>query len=199
MKSLILFLPIFILAGVIENNISKVYKNYYPNIQIKNIKIKAYSPIKKITSINTSSINPKRTNGMIKINNSYASYKIDANIKVVKSVSSINKGELISNLNAEVTTIKLKNFPTTPLMDLDKNYISKMYIPANKIIYKYMVKKPYFVNRGEEVQVISKSGNIEITLTGTALQNGNKNQIINVKIDNKIYKVKIIDKGLGEL
>ena len=194
-----LFIPIFIFAGVIENNISKVYKSYYPTLKIDNIKIKTYSPITKITSINTSSINPKRINGIIKVNNSYASYKIDGMIKVVKSVSVINKGEFISNLNAELTTIKFKNFPTIPLMNLDGNYISKMYIPANKIIYKYMIKKPYFVNRGEEVQVISKSGNIEIILTGTALQNGNKNQKINVKIDNKIYKVKIIDKGLGEL
>ncbi len=194
-----LFLPLFLFAGVIENNISKIYQNYYPTIKINNIKIKIYSPIKKIESINTSTINPKRYNGIIKVNNSYASYKIDAEIKVIKSVSVINKGELISNLNANLTTIKLKNFPTLPLMKLKNNYISKMYIPSNKIIYKYMVKKPYFVNRGEEISVISKSGNIEMSLSGIALQNGNKGQIIDVKIDNKIYKVKIIDKGIGKL
>ena len=195
-----IFFPFFLFAGVIENNISAVYKNTYPTIKIDNIYTKTYTPYKKITSIDTSTINPKKSSGVIKINHSiFVTYKIDATLKVLKSTETIHKNDKIDYTNSKLTSIKFKNFYSYPLTKYNYQIAAKMYIPKGKIIYEYMTQKPYLIKRGDNIQIISKSGNIEVTLEATAMQNGRKNDIIKVKINKTIYKAVVISKGLAKL
>jgi len=197
---ILLFIPFFLFAGVIENNISKIYKETYPTIKINNIYIKTYTPYNKIISIDTSTINTKKASGVIKINHSiFATYKIDANLKVLKSTSTIHKNDKIDYTNSKLTSIKFKNFYSYPITKYDYQIAAKMYIPKGQIIYEYMTQKPFLVKRGEHIKVISKSGNIEIILDATAMQNGRKNDIIKVKIKKKIYHIQIISQGMGKL
>jgi len=193
-----LFLPIFLFSGVIENNISQIYKNRFNTIKIKNITIKNYKN-QKIYTIDTSNINPKRINGTIKINkHSFIFYTIDATIKVLKSIQILKKNDKLTPENTKLEVINFKNFYSYPITNYT-NKSAKMYIPQNKIIYQYMIQTPYLVHINENIKIISKSGDIELILDGIAMQNGRKNDFIKVRIGKKIYKVKIIDKGLAKL
>ena len=196
---ILIFIPFLLFAGIIEKKIETIYKSFYPSIKIKKISLHSYRPYKKIYNIDTSTINPKKYTGVVRINNQFfIHYKIDATIKVIVSTTIIHKNDLIDYSNSELKEIKFKNFYSYPLLEY-KEFASKMYIPKNKIIYEYMVQKPFLIKKYEKIQVISKSGGIELMLEAIALQNGRKGELIKVKIGKKIYKIKIIDKNLGEL
>jgi len=192
-----IFLPIFIFAGVIENNITSIYKQTYPNIKISHIQIKNKIP-KKIYYIDTSSINTKRLAGTIRVNNSFVFYRINAKLPVLISTQIINRNEILTKENTKLKYISFKNFYSYPVTDYT-NKISKMYIPKNKIIYDYMIKTPYDVKKYDKIHVTSKSGGIELVLEGIALQNGNIGDVIKVKINNKKYNVLITAKGKAKL
>ena len=192
-----IFIPFFLIAGVIEDNISKIYKETYPNIKIENITIKNNN-FKKITNIDTSHINPKKTSGTIKVNNSYIFYKINAKIKVLKSTQIINKNEAINNSNSILKWIKFKNFYAYPLTHYT-NKIAKMYIPRGKIIYEYMLQEKNLITKGQTINIISKSGGIEIIFKAIAMQNGKSGDKIKVKKDKQIFFVTIDKNGNGRL
>ena len=189
---IILFFPILLFANTLDNAITNKYKTIYPNIKITKI-IYSKKISQKIISIDTSLINTNKPNGIIKINNSiFLSYKITAYLKVLKTTQVIHKGDIINHSNTALCKIKFKNFYSIPLLTHPKDMMSTSYIPKNKIIYSYMVSKPFLIKRGDMVQIVSKSGNIEITLQGIALQNGKKGDSIKVKINSTTYNVVVI-------
>jgi len=193
----IIFIPFFLFAGIIENNITKIYKQTYPTIKIEKIIIHNYKN-QKIHSIDTSTINTKKNSGNIKINNFYIFYQIKAKIKVLKSTKIINKGDRLDISNTTLTYIPFKNFYSYPLTHYTKQ-VSKMYIPSNRIIYDYMITTPNLIQRGEKITIISKSGGVEISFQAIAMQNGKFGDTIKVKKDKQIFFVKIDKNGNGEL
>jgi flagella basal body P-ring formation protein FlgA len=199
----LIFLPFLLFAGVIENNITSIYKQTFKDIKIKNLTLQMYGKKfnDKIKFIDISTINPKKAQGLVKINNiKFVYYKIDAKIKVLKSIQTINKNEKITQNNAKVTWITLKNLYKLPLTKLPKNSVAKMYISNNHIIYQYMITTPNLIRRNSPIKVISKSGGIEISFDAKAMQSGKKGDIIKVKDkNNNIYKVKIDKNGNGVL
>jgi len=198
----LLFIPFFLFAGVIENNITSVYKQAFPTIQIDKVILKYYGKKPtKIDFINTLSINPKNPRGIVKLNNyKFVYYKLLAKIKVLKSTKIINKNDLVDNTNSKIVQIPLKNLYKIPLTKIPKNSSAKFYIPKDKIIYDYMIAVPNAVQRNSQITVISENGGISISFSATALQNGKAGETIKVRDDNnKIYKVKIDKNGNGEL
>ena len=199
---IIIFIPFFLFAGVIENNITAVYKNTFKDIKIDKIILKYYgSKPKHIEYIDTSTINPKNNRGFIKINNSkFIYYTLIAKIKALKSTKIINKNDIIDTNNAKLTYVPLKNIYKMPLTKMPKNSSAKFYIPSNKIIYDYMISNKNLIKRNSPINVITKSGGIEMSFRATALENGKSGDIIKVKDENnKIYKVKIDKNGNGIL
>jgi flagella basal body P-ring formation protein FlgA len=199
---LLIFLPFLLFAGVIEGNITEVYKQTYKDIKIENLSLQYYGKkIKDIKFIDTSNINPKQAQGMVKINNlRFVYFKLTAKIKALKSKKVINRGEKVDKKNAVVSWIPLKYLYKIPLKDIPKNSVAKMYIPNNHLIYQYMLTTPYLVKRGSIIKVISESGGIEITFQGIAMQNGEEGDFIKVKDKNKnVYEVKIDKNGNGIL
>jgi len=198
----IFFIPLFLFAGVIENNITTIYKNSFKDIKIDKIILKYYGKKpQKIEYIDTSTINPKNNRGFIKINNSkFIYYTLIAKIKALKSTKIINKNDIINTTNTKLTYIPLKNLYKMPLTKIPKNSSAKFYIPANKIIYNYMISNKNLIKRNSPINVITKSGGIEMSFRATALENGKSGDIIRVRDkNNKIYKVKINKFGDGIL
>jgi len=194
----IIFVPFILFAGIIENNISKIYQNIYPNIKIEKIVIKNYKK-QNIKNIDISNINTKRDSGTIKINNtSYIFYKIEAKIKLLKSTTYINKNNSINSSNSKLSWVKFKSFYAYPLTHYT-NKVSKMYIPRNRIIYEYMLKNKSLILRGQTINIISKSGGIEVTFQATATQNGKIGDKIKVKKDKNYFFVTIDKNGNGRL
>jgi len=192
-----IFFPFFLFAGVIENNISKVYKEAYPTINIKNI-ILSKNIKKPIHLIDISNINIKRNSGTIKVNNLYLFYKLDASIKVLKSTNIINKNEKLTTTNTILKQIPFKGFYSPPLTSYTNN-VAKMYIPKNAIIYDYMITTANAIQKGEKINIISNSGGIEISFQAISLQNGKPGDIIKVKKGKQIFCVTIDKNGNGRL
>jgi len=192
-----IFFPFLLFAGVIENNISQVYKNYYKNINISKIVLNK-NKNSRISYIDTSMINPKRNQGTVKVDNKYLFFKIIATVKVLKSTQTIKKGDLLTHQNTALIEEKFKNFYNKPVMNY-VNKSSKMYIPQNKVIYFYMLSKPNVIKRGQRITIISQSGGIEITFQATAMQNGEIGDKIKVKKDKQIFFVTIDKFGNGRL
>jgi flagella basal body P-ring formation protein FlgA len=198
----LLFIPFLLFAGVIENNITSVYKKTFKNIKIENLILKYYGKKpNKIKTIDLTNINPKNPQGIVKINGiKFIYYKLNAKIKVLKSTKTINNNEKITKNNATLTWIPLKNLYKFPMNKLPKNSASKMYIPNNHIIYQYMITSPNVIRINSPITIISKNGGIEISFEATAMQNGKVGDIIKVKDkNNHIYKVKIDKNGNGIL
>jgi flagella basal body P-ring formation protein FlgA len=192
-----IFVPIFLFAGLIEQNISKVYKKTYPTIKIDKIIIKNYKN-KPIKYIDTSYINPKRVSGTLRVNSNFIFYKIDATIKVLKSTTDIKKDEAITSSNSELSSIKFKNFYSYPLIH-HTNKVAKIYIPKNRVIYEYMLKDKSLIKKGDIVDIISKSGGIEVIFRAIALENAKAGDSIKVKKGKDIFVVKIDKNGNGRL
>jgi flagella basal body P-ring formation protein FlgA len=199
---LLLFLPFLLFAEVIENNITSVYKQTFKYIKIQNLTLQYYGKKpKKITSIDTSNINTKQPQGIVKINNSkFIHYKIIAKIKILKSIKTINNNEKITQNNSKLSWTPLKSLYKLPLTKIPINSAAKMYIPNNHIIYQYMITAPNLIRRNSPIKVISKSGGIEMSFDATAMQKGKVGDTIKVKDkNNNIYKVKIDKNGNGIL
>jgi flagella basal body P-ring formation protein FlgA len=199
---LLLFLPFLLFAGVIENNITSVYKQTFKYIKIQNLTLQYYGKKpKKITSIDTSNINTKQPQGIVKINNfKFIHYKIIAKIKILKSIKTINNNEKITQNNSKLSWTPLKSLYKLPLTKIPINSAAKMYIPNNHIIYQYMITTPNLIRRNSPIKVISKSGGIEMSFDATAMQKGKVGDTIKVKDkNNNIYKVKIDKNGNGVL
>jgi flagella basal body P-ring formation protein FlgA len=199
---LLIFIPFLLIAGVIENNITSIYKQTFKDIKIENLTLKYYGKKpNKIKTIDLTNINPKNPKGIIKINRiKFIYYKLDAKIKVLKSIKIINNNEKINKNNAKLTWIPLKNLYKLPMSKFPKNSVAKMYIPNNHIIYQYMVTTPDLIRRNSPIKIISKSGGIEMSFDATTMQKGKIGDIIKVKDkNNRIYKVKIDKNGNGIL
>ena len=94
----------------------------------------------------------------------------------------------------------MRNLYKLPLTKIPKNGATKMYIPNNHIIYKYMITVPNLVKKNSPITIISKSGGIEMSFDATAMENGKKGDIIKIRDkNNNIYKVKIDKNGNGVL
>ncbi|NPA54944.1 MAG: flagellar basal body P-ring formation protein FlgA [Epsilonproteobacteria bacterium] len=193
----LIFIPLWLISGVIENNITQAYHQIYPSIIIKHIKISNYRN-QKIHSIDTSMINPKRNAGTIKVNDFYVFYKLDATIKVLKSITYLNKGDKLSRANTALQRIPFTNLYTYPVTTYTDKVI-KMYLPANRVIYQYMLANRSLVKRGDIIEVISKSGAIEVSFRAVALSNGKAGDKIKVKKDKQVLEVTLDNDGNGRL
>jgi flagella basal body P-ring formation protein FlgA len=196
MKKL-LFLPIFLFAGIKEEIIN-FYKNKYPNIQIQKITSHPSLPkqYKKIKFL----INPKMPYGNILIDGKYYYIKIFAKIPVYKSTQIIKQNSLIlENINAKKELISFKYFYSKPISKISKDLIASKIISKNSILTLSNTKIAPAVLRGEKVNVIIKSKNINISTTAKALQDGNIGDKINIQMNRKIFNAKIIKKGMVEI
>ena len=200
---LTLFLITNLFANKITDLITQKYKETYPSIEIKNIKLTNFSnkKITKINSINTRLINTKKTTGTIIVNKDiYLRYKIDAFIYVVKTKKSIKRNSPITLSNSKVAKIKFFNLFSYPMSPLDIGKLSvRNYTPKDKIIYDYNTRKEILVKRGDMINVISKNSEIELTFRAKALNDGSKGEMISIEINNAKRKAKVIANNLVEI
>jgi flagella basal body P-ring formation protein FlgA len=187
----------------VENLIKQKYKETFPSIEIKNIKITNFSnkEIKNINSIDTRLLNPKKVNGTIIINkNIYLRYQIEAFIYVVKTTKTLKRNSNITLSNTKVAKIKLLNLVSFPIKPTNIGELSvKNYTPKDKILYDYNVRKEILIKRGEIVKVVSKNPEIEVTFQAKALNDGGKGETINIEINKAKRSGKVIGKQLVEM
>ncbi|WP_333785274.1 flagellar basal body P-ring formation chaperone FlgA [Thermocrinis sp.] len=83
--------------------------------------------------------------------------------------------------------------------ELEK-YQTSTYIPRGSILRRSIIKPLPAVKRGDVVKLILRSGNLEITTYGTALDGGEVGKTVRVKTQaGKTMRGKIVDTGTVEL
>ena len=177
----------------INSTIINFYKHYYPKIHIKQIVSNKPFP-NKYKKVDLSMLNPKLSNGLIKIDNSYYSIKIDASILAYVADKTIKINEFIEP-NVSLKEIKFRVF-YSPLVYNVKNLVAKQIISKNGVITKNNTKKAPDVFKNQSVQVIIKSPNIDIITSAVALNDGNVGEFIKIKLNNKILNAQIIKPGV---
>ncbi|MBP7651823.1 flagellar basal body P-ring formation protein FlgA [Candidatus Dependentiae bacterium] len=80
--------------------------------------------------------------------------------------------------------------------ELNNKLVKKILLPNEILIEESFVDEP-LIKRGSEVKIISKTGNITVSTSGIAKENGYRNQTLRVEniASNKIVRGKVIDKN----
>jgi len=187
-----LILSFTFLYANINKKIIKFYKSYYPNIEIKKIKINP-SPPKKYKYFKIM-FSPKSSSGNIKIDNKYYYVRIKAFLPVFIANSIIKTNQSIKG-HITKKTIPFRYFYSKPLLKINKNLVASKIISKNAVITKNNTKIAPAVFRGENVNVLIKSKDITIYSTAKALQDAYIGNIIKISFRKKIIKAKVIQKG----
>jgi len=143
-------------------------------------------------------LNPKQNSGTIRIDNKYYFIKIKAKLPVFVAKNVIYQNRPILP-NVEKKEVDFKFFYSKPLNYISDNLIASKIISKNAIINKSNTKKIPAVIKNSKVKVIIKSKNILITSSAKALRDGEINDTIQIKMNNKIFNAKIIKKGVVEI
>ena len=195
LKIIIFFFPLFLFASI-NGKIIYFYKKTYPKIEIKEIKI-IPTPPKKFKTLKIL-INPKHTSGNIKINGRYFYVRIKALIPVFVTTQIIKPNEEIKE-KIVLKKIPFRNFYARPLYKIPSSLVASKIISKDAIINVLNTKKMPLVIKNSLVSVIIKSKDITITSFAKALEDGYKNDIINILFRKEIRKAKIIAKGEVEI
>ncbi len=188
----------------IKQDILKFLKENLKNIKVQSISFRSgnyYAPSGYDTHINIRS----KTGTYI-----YLDYIISYNEKEIKipvsvKYSSIRKIVIASReipvghkiTEEDIKTVEMSNVRDDLIENIDQvvGKIAKKRIQEGTPIKKYYLKPDFVVKKNDRVKVIYDSGVIRVELSGIALENGEKGQVIKVKnlSSGKKIKCRVLD------
>ena len=76
----------------------------------------------------------------------------------------------------------------------------KSALPAGAILYSQQLESPLVIKRGDRITIMAKTDQIQVTVPGTAQENGAAGDVIRVKnlMSRKQISARVLDKGLVE-
>ncbi len=95
----------------------------------------------------------------------------------------LNKGHLIQKNDLKLETIKLTGLRTAYLSDPDRavNHVLKRRVQRGDLISVKNLSKPTLIKKGDKITIIAKNNGFQISMKGTALTAGGKDDKIRVK------------------
>ncbi len=119
--------------------------------------------------------------------------------EVLIALEDMERGERLYPWFFSFENIYMERCPQAVLDNTEElmNYVALRDIKKGSILKKSFLKKEPLIRRGEEVNVIFRSGNLEISFSGKALDTGFYGDIIRVKSLNtgKILRGRVISEG----
>lgn len=117
---------------------------------------------------------------------------------VYTAVRDIRRGETLSDADFISGIKDVAQLKGTPVMTGSfSGYIAEAGIRQGDVLMRESLSESPIIRRGEKVTAYSVRGNLEISLEATARQDGAAGKIISiVTSDNKLFRAKVIDKGL---
>ena len=112
--------------------------------------------------------------------------------EVVKTIRTVRKGEMISNDNIQLETIKTERPWTNAIRSIDHalGYVASRNLPNGKILTPKFLKKPALVNRGDKILILAEKGGMKITVPGILKEDGYEDsmvQVLNIESKKIIY------------
>jgi flagella basal body P-ring formation protein FlgA len=212
---IILLTTLSLFANPIEDYISKKFITNYPNMHIEQLVIKRSSPLPKnfenykLEDIHISNNNLKREKGSLSATYIYGkkrkrviySYKLDANVDVLRANQYISKGKTLTDDLVDFINIRFTNFYQKPITAyyLGKNR-ARTTIPNGKIITTKHISKVTTLKRGDKVTATLRDGYVIVTFQVTAMRDAYIGDIIKVKKDHKnFYKAMVMSRSQVEI
>ena len=177
------------IKSAVEKRFLDYYKNY--NIQINNIEITpviernlAKYRLEKIIFDNR---DLRKINGNFEVHirhnernkKVFFNFQIDATIDSLNAVGSIKSGEIIDKNNTTITPIPLtKNLSLPVGADILGQYEAKSFISGGSSIVASKITPKIIVRKGDILSVDYQNGDISITFSVKAMQDGAINQSI---------------------
>ena len=127
--------------------------------------------------------------------------KLKSKIKLFKARNNINRGKILSPVDAVYTNENFTRLKHALLRSLHgKNLRVKKRIAVGKIIYQRDVEQLPIVLKKKVVNAKLVSGSIQLEFQAVSLQDGYLNDIIEIKkSDGKVLKAKVIGKNMVEV
>ena len=112
--------------------------------------------------------------------------------EVVKTIRAVRKGEMISNDNIQLETIKTERPWKNAIQSIDHalGYAAGRNLPIGKILTPKFLKKPALANRGEKILILAEKGGMKITVPGILKEDGYEDgmvQVLNIESKKLIY------------
>ena len=122
---------------------------------------------------------------------------------IVFTTKRIMNGKLINIDDVELKEVNISKYRYTPMYNLDDviGKISKRTVSAGRMISNNMLDEPYLVKRGSKVEMVYSTNSILLAVSGIAMQDGHRNDIIKIKNskNKKLQRAKIVSLGKVEL
>lgn len=192
-----------------KNYIKKRYKEYYKDLEIKNITVHPRGHITKLPQNYTLFFKEKallKNKGIFSIKTDekkqiFFNYTINASLPIFITKQKIKKKKLLSLENTSKKSIILQRFQAKPLQEIRKDkFETKRYIRKGKILTVRDVEALKLVTKGSNVHLFLNVNNINISFTAKALEDGELGKVIKVKNrNNKILQVEVIGKNKGRV
>jgi len=189
--------------------LKKYYQKYYNDIHIKNIIIQPRGFIKSlpknyIIDIQTRNyLSHKNILSIKSLNNKriFFDYTLDADIKVILSKNSLDKGLELTTFNTYTKYIPFHRFMATPLENLKPHTLEiKWKIKKDKIITTRDVKQLDLVKRGDMINVSLNGNGLSISFMAKSIQNGKYGDIITIQKQNRTrLKAMVVGKNRVEI
>jgi len=130
--------------------------------------------------------------------NIHISVKANLYRNMLISKTTITRGELITAENIQLIEQEIKNDKYLSNFSNIVGHEARRTIRPYQVINSSMLQKALLVHKKESVLIYAQNQNMRISMRGTALKNGRKNEMIKVRNNssNKIIEALVVDRGI---
>lgn len=192
----------------IENELIKIYKQRYKQIEIQSVEVHARGYLDSLPEEYTVSMQSQshlKKKGMLYIKTNqnkkiFFDFIVNARLDVYFARENIQKNTELSSINSVKKSIILDKFRAKPLQNVANGALqSKHNIKKDTLLTSRDIVELQLVRRGSNVNVLLESDNMSISFSATALEDGVYEQIIEVEKQNGTkVKIKVTGKNRGE-
>lgn len=193
---------------VIEQKVAQFYQEKLPFLHIKEVLITPKTEINVLPKHFTVELKPqsyKRNSGTLKLLSDdtrlFFDYEVVANYSQCIATQTLRSGTKLTHENTKMKIVPFSQY-YTPLLSFDKigSVRTSRYIRAQKPLTVRDVEAIPLVNKYDIVNVKVTEGNIALTLTATALEDGYLDDRIDIKRDDgTTLKAKVVAKDKVEI
>jgi flagella basal body P-ring formation protein FlgA len=130
-------------------------------------------------------------------------YNVKIYADIVVAAKPLNAHEPLTPENLTLQRLDTLSLNSSYITDRNKlvGLSAKRFLAAGTVINDMVVEKPVIVKRGSSVTITARSGVMEVTAAGQALQDGVEGQIIRVQNINsrRILTARVVDEGLVQV
>jgi flagellar basal body P-ring formation protein FlgA len=108
--------------------------------------------------------------------------KVLVSQKVVKTIRAVRRGDILSNDEIKIETIKTERPLKNSIRNIDSalGYEATRNISIGKVLIPNFIKRPALGNRGDKILIMAKKGGMTITTAGILKEDGYEDAMVRV-------------------